>query len=129
MTFISIYNSHGKYKPELNKYFHMYRCQLNFSLFSVTSALGISWQHLDHPNLLVCSVYRLHVSFHVRLILHEGKVKNAYIESACYSISDGYGLDPDETWIYVDWFYTTDYSSFGHEIKATEMPPPDDLTR
>ena len=44
------YNSHGKYKPELNKYFHMYmyRCQLNFAMFCVTSALGISWQHLNH---------------------------------------------------------------------------------
>ena len=26
------YNSHGKYKPELNEYFHMYQCQLNFAL-------------------------------------------------------------------------------------------------
>ena len=24
------YNSHGKYKPELNEYFHKYQCQLNF---------------------------------------------------------------------------------------------------
>ena len=22
------YNSHGKYQPELNEYFHMYQCQL-----------------------------------------------------------------------------------------------------
>ena len=65
------YNSHGKYKPELNEYFHMYRCQLNFAMFCVTSALGISWQHLNHPNLLVRAVYRFHVYFHVRLILHE----------------------------------------------------------
>ena len=36
------YNSHGKYKPELNEYFHMYRCQLNFVMFAATSALGIS---------------------------------------------------------------------------------------
>ena len=35
------YNSHGKYKPELNEYFHMYRCQLNFAMFCVTSALDI----------------------------------------------------------------------------------------
>ena len=39
----NFYNSHGKYKPKLNEYFHMYRCQLNFTLFAVTSALGISW--------------------------------------------------------------------------------------
>ena len=98
------YNSHGKYKPELNEYFHMYRCQLNFAMFCVTSALGISWQHLNHPNLLVRSVYRFHVYFHIRLILHElgislphedgfSKVKNTYIKSAYYSTCDDYGVD------------------------------------
>ena len=75
----------------------MYRSQLNFSIFAVTSALGISWQHLNHPNLLVRSVYRLHVYFHLRLILHElgillphedgfSKAKNDYERSAYYSI-------------------------------------------
>ena len=39
---MKLYNSHGKCKPELNEYFHMYRCQLNFALFCATSALGIS---------------------------------------------------------------------------------------
>ena len=62
----NFYNSHGKYKPELNEYFDMYRCQLNFAMFAATSALGISWQHLNHPNLLVSAVYRFHVYFHVR---------------------------------------------------------------
>ena len=104
----TFYNSHGKYKPELNEYFHMYRCQLNFAMFCVTSALGISWQHLNHQNLLVRSVYRFHVYFHIRLILHElgiflpnevgfSKVKNAYIKSAYYSICDDYGVDANET--------------------------------
>ena len=65
------YNSHGKYKSELNEYFHMYRCQLNFAMFATTSPFGISWQHLSHPNFLVRAVYRFHVCFHVRLILHE----------------------------------------------------------
>ena len=60
------YNSHGRYKPELNEYFHMYQCQLSFALFCVTSALGLSWQHLNHPNLLVRSAYRFHVYFHMR---------------------------------------------------------------
>ena len=27
------------------------------------------------------------------------------------------------------WFYTTDYGIFGHEVKATERSPPDNLTR
>ena len=29
-------------------------------MFAATSALGISWQHLNHPNLLVRAVYRFH---------------------------------------------------------------------
>ena len=28
-----------------------------------------------------------------------------------------------------DWFYTTDYGIFGHEVKATERSPRDNLTR
>ena len=40
-------------------------------MFCVTSVLGISWQHLNHPNLLVRSVHRFCVYFHVRLILDE----------------------------------------------------------
>ena len=130
---IKFYNSHGIYKPESNKYFLMYQCQLNFAMFCATSALGISWQNLNHPNLLVRSVYRFHVYFHERLKLHElgislpheddfSKDKNVYIKSAYYSICDDYGVDADETWMYRDWFYTT-------EVKATERSPPDNLTR
>ena len=102
------YNSHGKYKPELNEYFHMYRCQLNFALFAVTSALGISWQHFNHSNLLVRSVYSFYVYFHIQLILHNlgillphedgfSKVKNSYIQNAYYSLCGDYGVDPTET--------------------------------
>ena len=134
------YNSYGKYKLELNEYFHMYRCQLNFSMFCATSALGISWQHLNDPNLLVRAVYKFHVYFHVRLILHElhislpheygfSKGKNAYERSAYYSVCNQYGVNPDETWMYGDWFCMTDYVIFGHEVKATEKSPPDNLTQ
>ena len=113
---------------------------VKFCHICATSALGISWQYLDHPNLLIRSVYRFHVYFHVQLILYElgiflpheddfSKVKNAYIKSVYYSICDDYGVDPSETWMYEDWFYTTDYAIFGHEVKATERSPPDNLTR
>ena len=134
------YNGHGKYKPELNRYFLMHRCQLHFTMFCATSALGISWQHLNHPKLLVSAVYRFHVYFHIQLILHDlaislphedglSKVKNAYIKSAYYSICDDYGVNLDEAWMHGDWFYATNYGIFGHEVKATEMAPPDNLTR
>ena len=114
----------------------MYRCQLNFAMFCVTSALHISWQYLNHPNLLVRAVYRFHIYFQVRLILHDlrislphedgfSKVKNDYERSAYYSVCDQYGVNPDETWMYGEWFYMTDYGTFGHE----ESSPPDNLTR
>ena len=77
-------------------------------------------------------------NFHVRLILYDlgissphkngfSKVKNAYIKSAYYSICDGYGVDADETWMHGDWFHTTGYDIFGHEVKATKTL--DSLTR
>ena len=58
---MKFYNSHVKYKPELNKCFHVYRRQLNFAMFCAASAIGISWQHLNRPKLLVRAVYRFHV--------------------------------------------------------------------
>ena len=90
--------------------------------------------------MLACAVYRFHVYFHIQLILHElgislpheegfSKVKNSYIKSAYYSICYDYGVDANETWMYGDWFYTTDYAIFGHEIKATGRSPLDNLTR
>ena len=100
-----MYNSHGKYKSELKEYFHMYRCQLSFAMFAVTSALGISSKHLNHPNLLARAVYRFHVYFHIPSVLHQlgislphedgfSKVKNSYIQRANYSVCDDYGVDP-----------------------------------
>ena len=94
-----------------HEYFHIYRCQLSFAMFAVTSPLGISWQHLNHPNLLVRCVYRFHVYVHVRLILHElgiflpqeggfSKVRNDYIKNAYYNICDDYDVDANETWMH-----------------------------
>ena len=57
------------------------------------------------------------------------KVKNDYIKSNYYSICDGYGVDANETWMYGNWFYTTGDAVSGHEVKATETSPPDNLTR
>ena len=68
-------------------------------MFCATSALCISWQHLNHSNLLVCAVYRFDVYFHARLILHElcislphedgfSKIKNDDERSAYYSVCD-----------------------------------------
>ena len=116
---MKFYNSHGKYRPEV------YRCQLNFVLFCATSALGTSWQHLNQPNFLLRSVYRFHVYFHVRIIVHHldislphkdgsRKLKHSYIKSAYYSIGDAYGSTADETWMYGDYFHTANFVIFGN---------------
>ena len=76
----------------------------------------------------------------MRLILHNlgirlpyeddfSKVKNAYINSAYYSVCDDYSIDADETWMYGDWLYTTDYGIFGHKVKATKRSLPDNHNR
>ena len=105
-----------------------------------TSVLSISWQHLDFQGLLVCSVYRFHVHFPVRIKLHDlgislphvdsfSKAKNSYIKSAYYSICGDYGFNADETWLNRDWFYTAKYGIFDDGKKATATSPPDVLTR
>ena len=63
--------------------------------------------------------------YHIKMV----SAKNAYITSAYYSICDEYGVDATETWMYRDWFYTSGYGIFGHEVKATKRSPPDNLTR
>ena len=55
------------------------------------------------------------------------KVKNDYERSAYYF--DQYGVNPNETWMYGERFYMIDYGILGHEVKATEKSPPDNLTR
>ena len=100
-------------------------------MFCATSALGISWQHLNHLNFLLRSVYRFRVYFRVRIILHHlrislphedgfSKVKNPSSKSAYYSICDAYGVNADETWMYGDWFYTTNFGFFGNGRKSTK---------
>ena len=97
-------------------------------MFCATSALCISWQHLNHSNLLVCAVYRFDVYFHARLILHNYaflyhmKMDLARLKTMMR------GVHVTVSVMYGEWFYTIDYGIFGHEVKATERSPPDNLT-
>ena len=122
------YNSHGKYKPDLKEYFHMYWCQLNFAMFCVTSAFGISWQHLNHPNLLVCAVYRFHVCLHIRFILHDLGVSLPHDDGFTVFVMTMVLMQMKQ-WMHWDRFYRTDYGIFGHEVKATERSSTENITR
>ena len=110
-------------KPKLEEYFHMYRCQLNFALYCASSALGVSMQHLNHPNMLIHSVYRFHVYYHMRLILyrlkvalpHEERYKNSnkpYLIEDYFQVCEEYGVDLLEVWLYGDWYYTEEWLCF-----------------
>ena len=118
----------------------MYRCQLILPCFVSQVHLVFVGNISIIQTCLYAVFIRLHVYCHIRLILHDldillpqedgfSKVKNSYIQSAYYSPCDAYSVDPTETWMYGDWFYTTDYAIFGHEVKTTERSPPDNLTR
>ena len=83
-------------------------------MFCATSAYAVSWQHLNHQNLFVRSVYRcLQCSFVVLCtnsiaclgisLPHEdcfGKVESSYIKSEYYSVCDDYGVNADKTWMH-----------------------------
>ena len=78
------------------------------------------------------SAYRFHVYFHVRSILHDlgtplphedgfSKVKKVSVNSAYYSICNENDVDANETSMYGDWFYTTSYGIFCHEVKVDAL--------
>ena len=127
-------------KPKLEEYFHMYRCQLNFALYCASSALGVSMQHLNHPNMLIRIVYRFHVYYHMRLILYRlnvallreeryKKTNNPYSKEVYFQVCKEYGVDPLEVWLFGDWYYTEKWAVFCcNGVKRTKVAPPKNLT-
>ena len=119
----------------------MYRCQLNFALYCASSALGVSMQYLNHPNMLIRSVYRFHVYNHMRLILYRLKValpreerykktNNPYSKEDYFQVCEEYGVDPLEVWLFGDWYYTEKWAVFCcNGGKRTKVAPPKNLTR
>lgn len=98
---------HGKFRPKLTEYFQLYQCLLNSAMFCTTSFFGLMWQHLNHSNLLIRSVYQLHVYFYIHMILHHlgilwymkrilARLKKNYIKSAYYIICDNYSVNVDQ---------------------------------
>ena len=70
------------------------------------------WTFLYHMKMVSAGLKMLTLKVHISI-----------------SICDDYGLDADETWMHGNWFYTTDYGIFDHEVKATERSPPDNRAR
>ena len=128
-------------KPKLEEYFHMYRCQLNFALYCASSALGVSMQHLNNPNMLIRSIYRFHVYYPMRLMLYRLKValpheerykktNSPYSKEDYFQVCKEYGVDPLEVRLFGDWYYTEKWTVFCcNGGKRTKVAPPKNLTR
>ena len=102
--------------PKLGEYFHFYRCQLNFAIHCSTSALGISKQHLTEGSLLLQSVYKFHVYYHIRRIFkilgaptpnqdQFVKWNNRYSIVGYHNVCAEYGVNPDSVWMSGKWMF------------------------
>jgi hypothetical protein len=62
-----------------------FKNQLKFALFYATSGCGVSWNnHINHKDAFVRSIFRFHVYFTMRKILHQLKIPlpgNTYFKS------------------------------------------------
>ena len=101
----------------LKDYFMYYRSQINFALFSSTTALGISYLHTTKGDNLIKSIYRFHIYYQMRRILHKldciipgeygfSKYNNNYNENSCYKLCDDYGVNRNDLFIRGDWYYS-----------------------
>ena len=82
----------------------LWQTQLNFAVWCVSSACGVSSMHLNHSkHPMVRAVYRFHVYYHVRRVLkklqtplpHETNFNvahNPYTESEFLKICEDYGV-------------------------------------
>ena len=96
-------------------------------MICATSAPGISWQHVNNPNCLVRDVYKFHLHFHVRIILHHLGISLPHkdnfckAKSVCYSICDDYGINAAETKMNRGGFYTKKYDIFSNRGKERTL--------
>ena len=58
-----------KFKDWDHYKFTIWQSQLNFAIFCVSSACGVSVEHLDAKEPMIRSIYRFHVYYHIRRIL------------------------------------------------------------
>ena len=58
-----------KFKDWDHYKFTIWQSQLNFTVFCASSACGVSVEHLNAKELMIRSIYRFHVYYHIRRIL------------------------------------------------------------
>ena len=70
-----------KFKDWDHYKFTLWQSQLNFAVFCVSSACGVSVEHLNAKEPMIRSVYRFHVYYHIRRILNRLKIPLPYENS------------------------------------------------
>ena len=58
-----------KFKNSNHYKFTLWQSQLNFAVFCISSACGVSVEHLSAKKPMIRSIYRFHVYYHIRRIL------------------------------------------------------------
>ena len=61
--------------------FTLWQSQLNFGVFCASSACGVSVEHLNAKKLIVRSIHRFHVYYHIRRILNRLEIPLPYENS------------------------------------------------
>ena len=97
-----------RFKDWDNYKFTIWQLQLNFVVFCVSSACGVSVEHLNAKEPMIRSIYRFHVYYHIRRILKILKIplpyqntfnqyNNPYNHEKFIGICSEYGVSNDLT--------------------------------
>ena len=70
-----------KFKDWDHYKFTLWQLQLNFAVFCVSSACGVSVEHLNAKEPMIRSIYRFHVYYHIRRILKILEIPLSYENS------------------------------------------------
>ena len=97
-----------KFKDWDHYKFTLWQSQLNFVVFCASSACGVSVEHLNAKEPMIRSIYRFHVSYHIRRILKILEIplpyensfnqyNNPYSHEKFIGICSEYGVSNDLT--------------------------------
>ena len=114
----------------LKDYFMYHGSQINFALFASTTSLGVSYLHTTKGDNLIKSIYRFHIYFQMRRILHNldcaiptdpqfSKYNNSYNENSYYKICNDYGVNTSDIFIRGDWYYSNQGNFIGDMKEIT----------
>ena len=118
-----------KFKDWDNYKFTLWQSQLNFAVFCVSSACGVSVKHMNAKKPMIRSIYHFHVYYHIRRILkiieiplpyenNFNKYNNPYNHDMLIKICGEYGVGNDLT----NWRNQKYFSTWQSRARETGKP-------